>query len=100
MQKLKITHSIDSNKCYFVRLTQHIVFTKLLIINKVDYMHQLSFLYMLNYLACLPAVRKREREKLHTSKELYISKIENSSYYQEFVSHIQCQYVDELINLV
>ena len=62
----------------------------------IDYMHQLSFLYMLNIVASHLLAVSREKGQ----NRVYLSKIENSSYHQELVSPPMPEHVDELSSLV
>ena len=91
MQKLTRTCSSDS----FALLTLFIVFGVLYIIN----MHQSLFLYVLNY-PDMHSLSEKESGCTHTGNCVYLSKIENSSYHQELVSHPIPEHVDELSSLV
>ena len=64
-------------------------------------MHQLCFLYMLNYPAVY-SLSERKRAAAHMQGTVFTiyRKIENSSYYQELVSHPMPECVDELNSLV
>ena len=63
-------------------------------------MYQLCFQHILNYVAShLLAVQERESNSKHAWNWVYISKIENSSYHQELVSHPISENFDELSNL-
>ena len=68
----------------------------------VGYVHQLSFLLKLNYVAShLLAVRERESSSIHARNCVYLnSKNKNSFYHQELVSHPMPEYVVELSSLV
>ena len=68
-------------------------------LTKFDYMHQLCFLYMLNYPAVY-SLSERQSGFTHARNCVYLSKIENSSYYQELVSHPLTESVDELSSSV
>ena len=72
----------------------------LYIINKtIDYMHQICFLYMLNYLVIyLLSVRKSSSK--HARNCVYLIKIENSFYYLKLLSHAMPEHVAELSSLV
>ena len=66
-------------------------------------MHQLCFLYMLNYLVMYSlSEREREGERESGSKHartcVYLSRIETSFYHQELVPHPMTEHVDELSN--
>ena len=51
---------------------------------------------MLNYPVIYP-VSDRDSDSKHARNSVYLSKIENSSYPQELVSHSMPEHVDELI---
>ena len=53
-------------------------------------MHQLCFQYMLNYSGVIYRCQKSERVReraAHMNGSVYLGKIENSSDYQELISH-------------
>ena len=70
-------------------------------------MHQVCFLYMLNY-PVMSTLSERESTSKHARKYVYLSTIEKSSYFskiekssdrQKLVSHPMPEHVDELISL-
>ena len=63
-------------------------------------MHQLSFQYILNYVAShLLTVRERERERLAVHMHGIVIITIKNSYYQELVSHPMPKHADKLNSL-
>ena len=79
IRELRKDHA-ESDKDRFsdsLHFAQFIIFFRTLYIINIDYMHQLCFLYMLNYPA-IYSLSERESGSKHAGNCIYLRKIENS----------------------